>query len=232
MFNLINHKRKKRDTKSGDAKAAPVAPAPDSAPQSSPVDKPETCTANINGQQQTLNPGDRYCQDDTTHRVCNYGEWIDGQCPEGSKCMKGTNVWQVLCRIVKRNPPQPDHPQDSDAQVQVQSSDNKKPQKRDAPVAPAADSAPVDSAPVDSAPQNSPSGDTCTANINGQQQTLNSGDRYCQDEKTHRVCAYGQWYDGQCPEGSKCLKGSGWQVLCRIVKRNPPQNAPPGESRK
>jgi len=85
----------------------PAAPADKSQPQAAPAaEKPETCK---NGDQ-TLNTGDRYCVDETTHRVCNYGEWVEDKCPPGSKCLKSPSAWNVLCREEHRNPPQPPHP--------------------------------------------------------------------------------------------------------------------------
>jgi hypothetical protein len=53
-----------------------------------------------------LQPGDRYCLDDSTNRVCNWGEFVDYACPSGSKCLKSPDKWQVLCRIINKNPAQ------------------------------------------------------------------------------------------------------------------------------
>lgn len=253
------------DTKKGNPSndpapaAAPVAPSNDPAPAAAPAaDKPDSCTASINGQQQTLQPGDRYCSDDTTSRVCNWGgEFIDQKCDPGSKCIKADKEWKVLCRIVNKNPPQNAPPQDSDVQPNPKSPETPsnpppapKPQVDSAPPPPPPppqpeptkqDNPKVDSAPPPPAPppsqpeppkqettQAAPTTtDTCKATVDGTEQTLQSGDRYCLDDNTNRVCDSGKFVDFPCPTGSKCLKSPNkWEVLCRIINKNPPQNAP------
>jgi hypothetical protein len=207
--------------KSDNKPSAPQSDAVQAAAPAAPA-KPETCSASINGQQQTLQPGDRYCVDETNHRVCNYGEWIDDKCPEGSKCLKSPDSYRVLCRIINRNPPQ-NPPPSAGAPESARSKrsvpdDKTGDDKRFAPriePEPAAPAKPV----------------TCSANINGQEQTLQPGDRYCFDDNTHRVCDFGEWVDNRCPTGSKCLKSpTQWQVLCRQIIRNQPLPGQPSES--
>lgn len=265
------HHEKQDDHAAAAPQAAPAAP-----------EKPETCKANINGGEQTLNTGDRYCLDDNTHRVCNYGDWIDDKCPEGSKCLKAKDSWQVLCRIVHRNAPQPDHPQDTDVQHESASKPDapsnpapsapkeepkpqpapsqpeqpsnpappkEEPKKEEPAPAPAptkeepkpAASPPAQAppaeiktadkpapAPAPAQPEGTPKPETCKASIDGQEQTLQPGDRYCLNESTNRVCNWGEFVDFECPGGSKCLKSPDkWQVLCRVINKNPSQ-APPG----
>jgi hypothetical protein len=263
---------------------APAASAAPAAPE-----KPETCKATIEGHEQTLNTGDRYCLDDHTHRVCNYGDWIDNPCPETSKCLKHKTEWKVLCRIVNRNPPQPPHPQDSDMPPSAQSPDASKPvpaPKVDSPPPPPpkVDSPPppppkVDSPPppppkVDSPPPpppkeekpepeppkkpeqpkptpeveqphptpavdqpktepptatTPPKPETCKATIDGKEETLQPGDRYCLNDNTNRVCNWGEFVDYTCPSDSKCLKSpEKWQVLCRVINKNAAQKGADG----
>lgn len=277
------------------------------------AEKPETCTASVNGQQQTLNTGDRYCLDQTTHRVCNYGVWIDGVCPDNSVCLKSPSSWQVLCRIIRRNPPQAPHPQDDNAPA-PQNNNAQAPQNAPAPQNDNSNSqspesspsnnplppppppkqgepqpqetsttttattttatttaattttatttqqppsnpgpAPSNPAPPPPPPSNpgpAPSNpappppppnnsvppapqkpETCKATINGQDQTLQPGDRYCLDDNTNRVCNWGEFVDFQCPSGSKCLKSPDkWQVLCRVDNRKSSATSQNGKS--
>jgi hypothetical protein len=234
----------------------------DQAPQAAPADKPETCKANINGQEQTLNTGDRYCLDDNTHRVCNYGEWIDNPCDPGSKCLKSPSSWQVLCRIVNRNPPQviPQDAQNDNAaksspdapsvpapaakpEEKPQPSPAAEPEKPSNPAPPPPKTEEPKPAPKTEEPKPAPTHEepktptadkpaptpqadtkpeTCKATIDGQEQTLQPGDRYCSSDNTNRVCNWGEFVDFECPTGSKCLKSPDkWQVLCRVINKNP-----------
>jgi len=246
----------KKPKPENDPAPAPVAAAPE---------KPDTCKATIEGKEQTVQPGDRYCLDDTTARVCNWGgEWIDQKCDPGSKCLKSKTEYKVLCRIVNRNAPQPGQPQDSDVQPNPKSPetpsnpppapkpqvdpvpppapqqppkvDNPQPEppKQETKVDPPKQENPkVDSVPPPPAPKVEPvpatpeKPETCKATINGQEQTLQPGDRYCLDDNTNRVCNWGEFVDYACPNGSKCLKSPDkWAVLCRIINRNAAPNAP------
>jgi len=233
-------------------------PQADPAPVSAPVaEKPDTCKATIDGQEQTLQPGDRYCLDEKTHRVCNWGgEWIDNPCPENSKCLKSKDKYQVLCRIVNRNPPQAPPPQDSDVQPSGKSPEASNPapppkpetkvdavpppapppkEEKPQPEPPKPEQPHVDPVPPPAPKQEKPEvapvapakPETCKATVDGKEQILQPGDRYCLDDNTNRVCNWGEFVDYACPSNSKCLKSPDkWQVLCRIINKNPAQNVP------
>lgn len=228
--------------------AAPADQAPQAAPAAAP-EKPETCTATIDGQQQTLQTGDRYCSDDTTSRVCSYGDWVDFKCDPGSKCLKSKTQWQVLCRIYVLNAPQNngpreitnvhgDEPQANPAAAAPAAPQRDTPSKSsdsadDAPKPQAPPPAPAPAnpapAPADAPTKTDDQPKTCKATVQGSEATLQPGESYCSDDSTSKVCNYGgDFTEYKCPDQSKCLKSpEKFAVLCRIIVRNAPQNQPP-----
>jgi hypothetical protein len=162
-------------------------------------------------------PGQKFCQDDTYYTTCNYGETIVGQCPSGSKCMENKEQKQVLCRQFVTNPPQ----QQQQQQQRLAKRDANHSKDKSAPKE---DKKPDQGAPTPASATGTEAPETCTSDKG----TFNTGERYCKSETTHTVCNYGQWIDGECEPGSKCLEKNR-QVLCRkIIKVSYPTGPPAG----
>jgi hypothetical protein len=216
-----SQKQPKSDAAAPQNDQAPVAPA-----------KSDTCTGGPPGIDQ---PGDRYCLDETTSRVCNWGgEWVEFKCEENSKCQTlKTDPKKVQCFRDDRKGyptgPPPGFQADAAPQAAPAAAGNgqrrrrnvgssQKQPKSDA-AAPQNDQAPV--APAKS--------DTCTGGPPGIDQP---GDRYCVDETTSRVCNWGgEWVEFKCEENSKCqtLKTDPKKVQCfRDDRKGYPTGPPPG----
>lgn len=248
-------------------KAAPAAPQADSAAAPA-AEKPDICKVNVNGKEETLQPGDRYCKDDSTNGVCGYGgETHEFPCDSGFKCHKHPNEWKVTCLQLNLNQgikygedgnaerptltiggvkhdAQHDSanagpaaaPQNDNAPAKAAeqpANPPPPPPKQEEPAAPTARKHEEPAPPPQPTPKKeepapapkkeepeTPKPETCKATIDGQEQTLQPGDRYCLSDTVNRVCNWGEFVDYECPNNSKCLKSPDkWQVLCRIVNR-------------
>jgi hypothetical protein len=154
------------DNKPDQPMAADHTSAPTEPTQPTQPTKADICTANINGTEHTFQPGDRYCVDNTKHRVCHYqGEWIDDSCPEGSVCLKSPTSWQILCRIYVRNAPLPGEPV-GESQPSASTNTEMKPQPQPTEVKPeTSEPAPVPApVPTDNMPAPMPAAPAPTDN--------------------------------------------------------------------
>jgi hypothetical protein len=194
------------------------------------VGRGDGCKATVDGKEVSLQNGDRYCADETTSKTCNSdGTFNDDKCPPGSKCLKSPDSFRTLCRQMNKNDQNSGQTSPDQAQPKNEEpSPAKKDQQASAP-SPKDQGKQSDNAAPAAAPAKP---ETCQANINGKDQTLNTGDRYCVDQTNHRVCNYGEWVDDKCPEGSVCIKSAdSWRVLCRQMVTNPPwPTGPAGEA--
>jgi hypothetical protein len=292
-----------------DKPAAPAQDKPDpaaAAPQADAApEKPDICKVNVNGKEESLKPGDRYCKDDATNGVCGYGgETHEFPCDSGFKCHKHPNEWKVTCLKLNLNagvkfgedgnaerslniggvkhnaehdspsanapqndnanpapvaaptapkheepappgaptaerPPQPTAPKHEEPAPPGAPKEEPKSEvptapkheepappgapkeepKKSQPTAPLHEEPPPPGAPKTVEPV-TPKPETCKATIDGKEQTLQPGDRYCLSDTVNRVCNWGEFVDYDCPNNSKCLKSPDkWAVLCRIVNR-------------
>ena len=239
----------KKNSASSEEKNA--SPASGAAPE-----KPETCTASRKGAQETFQTGDRYCASETTHRVCNYGEWIDGECPPNSKCMEGSSGKQVLCREIRKNVPWPTGPSGAE-NTPSESQSNQQPQaqpsnpKPSAPEAKPSNPQTADSQPAAPQEPKPQPADQETKPLPAAQEQhpidpktgahephdcpggLKDGEQICSGETGYKMCHDGNLIEEPCPSPAKCVAAvTGKTVLCREVRRNTPQEKPQSHRRR